>query len=227
MRDNHGKVKEIIKILTQKNHMKYVKKSILIIVLFHISINLVFANDQTYVIGIGAGGASYKEKPEFFYDSEKITKGGNINFEWYLFNSIGLGLKTVSLQSPDSVYSKSDGTTGGEQGIYQPLTIDSNLITINWIISGEKDYSRFGLTFGTGNSEISLSSGGSGSGYSSGGSASSLGIFFDWGADGFGARVGYDSVSNSFDEFKTSSRNVKNITGMGGLGYLGFRWAFK
>ena len=225
MRDNHGKVKEIIKILTQKNHMKYVKKSILIIVLFHISINLVFANDQTYVIGIGAGGASYKEKPEFFYDSEIITKGGNINFEWYLFNSIGLGLKTVSLQSPDSVYSKSDGTTGGEQGIYQPLTIDSNLITINWIISGEKDYSRFGLTFGAGNSKLTKITR-DGVGYSSSGSATSLGIFFDWGADGFGARLGYDSVSNSFGEFKSGSRNVKNITGTGGLGYFGLRWAF-
>ncbi len=225
MRDNHGKVKEIIKILTQKNHMKYVKKSILIIVLFHISINLVFANDQTYVIGIGAGGASYKEKPEFFYDSEKITKGRNINFEWYLFNSIGLGLKTVSLQSPDSVYSKSDGTTGGEQGIYQPLTINSNLITINWIISGEKDYSRFGLTFGAGNSKLTKITR-DGVGYSSSGSATSLGIFFDWGADGFGARLGYDSVSNSFGEFKSGSRNVKNITGTGGLGYFGLRWAF-
>ena len=225
MRDNHGKVKEIIKILTQKNHMKYVKKSILIIVLFHISINLVFANDQTYVIGIGAGGASYKEKPEFFYDSEKITKGGNINFEWYLFNSIGLGLKTVSLQSPDSVYYNSDGTTDGEQGTYQPLTIDSNLITINWIISGEKDYSRFGLTFGAGNSKLTKITR-DGVGYSSSGSATSLGIFFDWGADGFGARLGYDSVSNSFGEFKSGSRNVKNITGTGGLGYFGLRWAF-
>ncbi len=225
MRDNHGKVKEIIKILTQKNHMKYVKKYILIIVLFHISINLVFANDQTYVIGIGVGGASYKEKPEFFYDSEKITKGRNINFEWYLFNSIGLGLKTVSLQSPDSVYSKSDGTTGGEQGIYQPLTINSNLITINWIISGEKDYSRFGLTFGAGNSKLTKITR-DGVGYSSSGSATSLGIFFDWGADGFGARLGYDSVSNSFGEFKSGSRNVKNITGTGGLGYFGLRWAF-
>jgi len=225
MRDNHGKVKEIIKILTQQNHMKYVKKYILIIVLFHISINLVFANDQTYVIGIGVGGASYKEKPEFFYDSEKITKGRNINFEWYLFNSIGLGLKTVSLQSPDSVYSKSDGTTGGEQGIYQPLTIDSNLITINWIISGEKDYSRFGLTFGAGNSKLTKITR-DGVGYSSSGSATSLGIFFDWGADGFGARLGYDSVSNSFGEFKSGSRNVKNITGTGGLGYFGLRWAF-
>ena len=205
--------------------MKYVKKYILIIVLFHISINLVFANDQTYVIGIGAGGASYKEKPEFFYDSEIITKGGNINFEWYLFNSIGLGLKTVSLQSPDSVYSKSDGTTGGEQGIYQPLTIDSNLITINWIISGEKDYSRFGLTFGAGNSKLTKITR-DGVGYSSSGSATSLGIFFDWGADGFGARLGYDSVSNSFGEFKSGSRNVKNITGTGGLGYFGLRWAF-
>ena len=205
--------------------MKYVKKYILIIVLFHISINLVFANDQTYVIGIGAGGASYKEKPEFFYDSEIITKGGNINFEWYLFNSIGLGLKTVSLQSPDSVYYNSDGTTDGEQGTYQPLTIDSNLITINWIVSGEKDYSRFGLTFGAGNSRLTKMAH-DGVGYSSSGSATSLGIFFDWGADGFGARLGYDSVSNSFGEFKSGSRNVKNITGTGGLGYFGLRWAF-
>ena len=205
--------------------MKYVKKYILIIVLFHISINLVFANDQTYVIGIGVGGASYKEKPEFFYDSEKITKGGNINFEWYLFNSIGLGLKTVSLQSPDEIYFKSDGTTDGEQVTYQPLTINSNLITINWIISGEKDYSRFGLTFGAGNSELTKMAH-DGVGYSSSGSATSLGIFFDWGADGFGARLGYDSVSNSFGEFKSGSRNVKNITGTGGLGYFGLRWAF-
>ena len=205
--------------------MKYVKKYILIIVLFHISINLVFANDQTYVIGIGAGGASYKEKPEFFYDSEIITKGGNINFEWYLFNSIGLGLKTVSLQSPDEIYFKSDGTTDGEQVTYQPLTINSNLITINWIISGEKDYSRFGLTFGAGISELTKMAH-DGVGYSSSGSATSLGIFFDWGADGFGARLGYDSVSNSFGEFKSGSRNVKNITGTGGLGYFGLRWAF-
>jgi len=205
--------------------MKYVKKYILIIVLFHISINLVFANDQTYVIGIGAGGASYKEKPEFFYDSEIITKGGNINFEWYLFNSIGLGLKTVSLQSSDSVYYNSDGTTDGEQGTYQPLTIDSNLITINWIVSGEKDYSRFGLTFGAGYSKLTKITR-DGVGYSSSGPATSLGIFFDWGADGFGARLGYDSVSNSFGEFKSGSRNVKNITGTGGLGYFGLRWAF-
>ena len=202
--------------------MKFSKQYILLIMFVYVSTNFVFANDQTYVIGIGLGGASYKEKPEFFYDSEKITKGANPFFEWYLFDSFGLGLKSITLQSADQ-YDYEDGKTI----TYQPLNIVSNLITINWIISGEKDYSRFGLTFGTGNSEISLSSGGSGSGYSTSGSASSLGIFFDWGADGFGARVGYDSVSNSFGEFKTRSRNEKNITGTGGLGYLGFRWAFK
>ena len=42
----------------------------------YVSTNLVFANDQTYVIGIGVGGASYKEKPEFFFvDSPKCTIG--------------------------------------------------------------------------------------------------------------------------------------------------------
>ena len=163
----------------------------------------------------------YKEKPEFFYDSEKITKGANFNFEWYLFNTIGLGLKLRSLQSADAAKFE-DGKTV----TYQPLKIDDKLVTINWIISGEKDYSRFGLTLGAGNSELTKSYS-DGSGCSSGGSAASAGIFFDWGADGFGARLGYDSVNHSFGEFKCGSRNVKNITGMGGLGYLGFRWAFK
>jgi len=207
--------------------MEKINKFVLTIVFLHISTPLIYGNDQTYVIGFGFGGADYQataesesgEKEDLF--NFKPTVGINVHFEWYLFDSIGLGLRSVDIQSPEVA---SYGS-GEKKSSYVPLSVNASLVTFNWIFYGENDYSRFGLTLGVGSSSIKRSFY-DGTGCENNGSASLGGLFFDWGADGFGARLGVDGVTNNLDEYKCGSNNKKNISGAGSSSYLGFRWAF-
>ena len=207
--------------------MEKINKFVLTIVFLHISTLLIYGNDQTYVIGVGFGGADYQataesesgEKEDLF--SYKPTVGSNIHFEWYLFDSIGVGLRTLGIQTPEVA---SYGM-GEKQSSYVPLLVNAQLVTFNWIFYGENDYSRLGLTLGYGSSSINQNFY-DGTGCENKGSASLGGLFFDWGADGFGARLGVDGVTNNLDEYKCGSNNKKNISGAGSSSYLGLRWAF-
>ena len=222
--------------------MFFSKHYISIIIFIYVSTNFVFANDQTYVIGLGGGGASLSSNPKISFTSEEISQGTHGYFEWYLFDSLGLGIKGSTLQN---------ATCPEVEGLScTTLAYSNQFATLNWIFSGEKDYSRWGLTVGTGISSLSYSTSGStytckewseytnsctSWGYedvnktscsSATGPYSSAGLFFDWGADGFGARLGYDSVSNQVGQIKCKGTTIKGVTSTGGLGYLDFRWAF-
>ena len=203
--------------------MEKINKFVLTIVL-HISTLLIYGNDQTYVIGVDfkriitTTESESGEKVDLF--NLKPSFGSNVHFEWYLFDSIGVGLRSVDLQTPEySTYG-----SGEKKSSYVPLSVNASLVTFNWIFYGENDYSRFGLTLGVGSSSIKKISF-DGTGCENKGSASLGGLFFDWGADGFGARLGVDGVTNNLDEYKCYNNN-KNISGAGSSSYFGLRWAF-
>ena len=227
--------------------MKILKQYISIIMFVYVSTNLVFANDQTYVLGIGTGGASLASNQELSFTSEEVKIGMHFYFEWYLLDSVGLGIESSSLSNGPPCTESTKEISACEQ-----LSYDNQFAKLNWIISGEKDYSRWGLTFGAGISSLSYSYSGSTftcknfSEYtnqctdwgttkvqeqtctSDTGPYSSAGLFFDWGADGFGARLGYDAVSSQVGKIKCNwiDTKIEGVSSTGGLGYLDFRWAF-
>ena len=230
--------------------MFFSKHYISIIIFIYVSTNFVFANDQTYVLGIGVGGASLSSNGELSFTSEEVKMGSHIYLDWYAFDSVGFGIESASLlnNAPSSCPESGEGYGSSSCEL---LSFDHQFAKLIWIFSGEKDYSRSGLKIGAGTSSLSYSSSASTfecvGGYyndhclewgttklptskctSDSGSASLVGIFYDWGADGFGARLGYDTISNQVGEITCSWRDTKieGVSSTGGLGYLDLRWAF-
>ena len=91
------------------------------------------------------------------------------------------------------------------------LDIANLLFTVNWVPLGGRRYARLGLLAGLGltDYEFTETNGPGGTATSStSGTAALVGIYVDWGADGFGARFGTQYLETDLDAIDGSSVDV-------------------
>jgi len=218
-------------------------KLLLVLVASLLFISTAYANDQTVVIGLGMGGFVYNtvDTPRegsggIWNDLDTLDKAGQgkVFIEWYLFGDIGIGFHNITTSSGVKYI-------GAYTEITREVSISNNFVTAQWIFSGSEDYTRLGIIGGIGSStytwnykcESRLSSGCSFNeiNLESKGQATLGGVFIDWGAEDFGARFGYTSITTTgYGEFKETSTNatleVDDLDGSGGGIYFDLRWAW-
>ena len=217
----------------------------------------IFSNTQNLVIGLGMGHFAYSsvdyphERQIYTEDSSSTTRGevqggyqGQFYIEWYLFGNLGIGfrqLSTFNLTFPIPIFESIVGNHFEDK-----ITINSRLITLQWIFLGSKSYARLGGIVGSGTTNYKWETSCSGTSLgrsceergilnqnrAATGNAQLTGLFLDWGGDDFGARLGYNQLkTDSFSELKNedSSGNITTISDLDGSGsgyYLDFRWAW-
>ena len=183
-------------------------------------------NDHKVVIGLGIGGHSFSTTDEV-RDGGVFTpdlNGGLVSdflVEWYFLGNFGIGYRSVSIAT-GRVY------TFGPVSVTENINYSAGLITANWIPFTTSDkYVRYGLLGGIGGSSMSRtwSDGSNSVSNDTSGSASLFGGFIDWGAEGFGARFGFNSLKTSLDPFKEGAATYE-VDGSGSHWYFDLRWAF-
>lgn len=194
------------------------------------------ANDQEKVFGIGLGYHRFTESDDTRKGTEEFEdadeKNGTLSlkyfFEWYALGNIGIGLQN-ELQSTSRTYSFEDGSE-----LKHTWTITHLFVTLNVIPIGGTSSTRLGLFAGQGISWYGLTEELSGtedySDYSKSadvsGSATILGIYFDWGGEAFGMRIGYRDLTTSYPDMKIND-NKYEVSASGNAFYFTFRWALK
>ncbi|MCZ6645122.1 MAG: hypothetical protein O7B79_02675 [SAR324 cluster bacterium] len=177
-------------------------------------------NDQTVVIGIGFGIHTFSEtddvRQNVFLIADDVAGMGQLYVEWYVFETIGFGIRSINLGVTETI---SFGTT-----IETELSVDNNFFTVNWVPLGADSYARMGLLAGVGNSNYEVTqtvTPGGTSSISSSGSATLLGIYVDWGGEDFGARFGANFLETDLDDI-----NGLTVDASGRSIYFDLRWAF-
>lgn len=193
------------------------------------------ANDQEFVIGVGLGGHNFSDSDDFrqgselFDGSDEIDSGVlfHLYAEWYLFDDIGLGVRNTAIAG-GRTYSYLDA----EQT--DTASISALLLTVNWVPLGSEDYTRMGVMGGVGPAtytaerEVKFDSGEGNTSESetSTGMATLLGIYVDWGAEGFGARFGVNYLNTDLDPIEFDGEELE-VDGTGYQWYFDLRWAFE
>ncbi len=186
-------------------------------------------NDQVFVIGAGIGGHEFATP----HNAGQQTTGlvvrsafmQQIYAEWYAFDRVGFGLRFITFGT--SVSSTTTVTVNGSTATASSeadLDVDNLLFTVNWIPLGGRRYARLGLLAGLGSSDYEFTETDSQTGTtqsSTSGTAALVGIYVDWGADGFGARFGLQFLETDLDPINGSPVDVS-----GREIYLDLRWAF-
>ena len=188
-------------------------------------------NDQTVVVGMGVGIHTYAGSDDIrrglpqFGGSDAITNAGmaEVFVDWFALGTLGVGLRDRYM-STSRMYSGS-GTT-----IHQTVDVDMGFVTVTWVPLGATSYARLGIMGGVGNAQYTASQTATGqpdTRASTHGSADLLGIYLDWGGEGFGARVGFDSVRTSLADLVFPGSAVRNkVDASGNTAYFDLRWAW-
>ena len=177
---------------------------------FFFGSSLVLAkNTQTVVLGFGIG--SYNFDDEDIKDVENIIYGSEF-IEWYLFDEIGLGIRTHKFYKTDSADSDEE------------LLMGNLNLTVNWVFLGSEDDFRMAIYAGYGPGAVEYSNEKANLEVSETATTSSGGLFLDWGSETFGIRLGAHVVSASFDYEEDSASGT--IDGSGSSVDLGVRLAF-
>ncbi len=166
-------------------------------------------NSQTFVIGFGLGSYNYND--EDFEEMENIIYGSEF-IEWYLFDEIGLGIRTHKFYK-----------TGSSDSDEELLMANMNL-TVNWVFLGSEDDFRLAIYVGYGPGVVEYSNEKANLEISETATTSSGGLFLDWGGETFGIRLGAHVVSAGFDYEEDSASGT--IDGSGSSVDLGVRLAF-
>ncbi len=202
-----------------------------------------FGEDVSFFIGFGLGSSSYKtdegESLGLGMDQDKQRIYGSEIFEWYPIGVLGVGIRSATV-----TFFGEEGSKQGTTRVYyfeEDLRVSAIMPTLNLIVfySAEK-YSRLGFVGGYGiatysyNLEVKDSE--SRSFYydkshdeDGSGSASLLGVYFDWGGDIFGMRIGFDTHDYRFSEFSVEdipNSDEINVSGSGSAFYFNLRWAW-
>lgn len=181
-------------------------------------------NNQTVVIGGGLGLHLFSDLDDTRQGSDTydgfadVFLAGQLRLfgEWFVFDKFGFG-GIFNHQTTGRTYS----------GETQTWTIQNFFATVNFIPFGGQGYTRMGLYAGYGTSRYTMDSDSSAATYSfySAGPAYTLGIYFDWGGDGFGMRMGHQYIMTSLPDIETSARNYQ-VSASGNTFHYDFRWAF-
>lgn len=180
-------------------------------------------NEHVVVAALGAGYHTFNKrdgvrKDPFYND---ITGGltSYVSADWFFADRFGLGLRDTTVLS------------GGLRDIGGVRTVDTiNLntfmVTANYfpVIFGD-GYFRVGLLGGYGSATYrhdidALTS----SSYETSGTASMMGGYFDWGGDGFGAKLGYTTMNTDLDKLNQGGTKL-SVDGSGAHWFFSFRWA--
>lgn len=197
------------------------------------SSNTFAAEPHSVVIGLGLGVHSFSTIDETReggdgYSQDEVSAAVMFEYyiEWYFINELAIGYRNLTLINNRELYISS------EIQIKQEWTISTSLITLNWVLYGVNDYTRIGFIGGYGSSEYKITqtveaeaSSSSKDEFSTNGTATLMGIYVDWGDEGFGARFGYNALNTSYDKLKDNSREYE-VDASGGATYFDFRWAF-
>lgn len=175
-------------------------------------------NDQTVVIGLGGGGYT-AEADEV--RSDRYLAMSHVYVEWYAFDTLGVGFRRTVLY---------DGTGLIVLSGLEALSVQTNVLTAHWIVYGERDYARVGLVGGVGIATYEYDDvifGGAVRGHvKTSGPAALAGVYLDWGADGFGGRLGYDTISTHLDDVAVSAGDTRSANATGSGPYVDVRRAF-
>lgn len=188
-----------------------------------------FGENNPFIIGFGIGGHDFSsEEDEYRKRDPEIENGLNLNFflEYYLTENIGIGFKTFVLSAIR------EGTN-----YEQDLSISNSFFTVSlWfpLSTKNKGYSHFGLIAGSGNSQYKVEIKNKNTDklveeWKAEGSASLMGVFFDWGGEIFGARIGYNVIQTDLGKMSRQDENSSakfKVDGSGSGMVFDFRWAW-
>lgn len=186
-------------------------------------------NDQVVVIGAGFGGHAFSRTHHAESESSELDVKSALMSqyyaEWYVFDEVGVGLRFITFGTTASALTTV--TLGGTTETVKDeieLNVDNWQLTVNWVPLGGSSYARLGVLAGLGISDYELAEtrtpGGSDTNSTSG-TAALLGVYVDWGADGFGARLGTQYLATDLGDIDGSS-----VDASGRDIYLDLRWAF-
>ncbi|NQU63017.1 MAG: hypothetical protein HQ517_01855 [SAR324 cluster bacterium] len=186
----------------------------LIIVFLLIAAPVLAKNNQTVVIGGSIG--SYHFYEEGLNEIDSLIYGSEF-LEWYLFDDIGIGIRSHKFYQ-----------TGSSESNEEFLMVNINL-AVTWVFLGSSDDFRMAVYGGYGPGEVSTNSvvqtnGEGQTDVTAKANTTSAGIFLDWGGDTWGVRVGYHLVSAHFDY--QGGPDSGTIDGSGNSFDLGIRLAF-
>ena len=186
-------------------------------------------NDHIVVIGAGFGGHTFATPHRAGQNTVALEVISafmqQIYGEWYAFDQVGFGLRLITFgTSASSFTTVTVGNTTTTATSEVDLNVGNLLFTVNWVPLGGQRYARLGLLAGLGLSDYEFTESSSPAGSateSTSGPAALLGIYVDWGADGFGARFGLQFLETDLDPINGSPVDVS-----GREIYLDLRWAF-
>ncbi len=163
---------------------------------------------------------------------EELNMGGGFDMflEYYLSENFGLGFKTNSI-----VFSRTNSNDATQKQDF--TVVHTHIIGNFWFPLSTRNhgYTHFGLTGGIGSSTYKVSvkqNDEETAVWEATGPSTSLGAFFDWGGDVFGARLGYNVITTNFDKLKqTETQGIANnseldVDGSGSNINVSIRWAF-
>jgi hypothetical protein len=180
-----------------------------IMCLIFIPLSTYAENNQTLVIGFDMGLYNFADSD---LDEIKNLAYGSEFIEWYLFDEVGIGIRTYK-------FVQSDTSDVDEE--FQLVILQ---FTVNWVFLGSNDNLRMALFAGYGPGTLDYSNEQMELHVSENADTASAGVFVDWGSDLLGLRLGFYSVSAKF-KFDESNESG-TINGSGNSFNLGIRLAF-
>jgi hypothetical protein len=190
-----------------------------------------FGEDSPVIFGLGFGRHVFDTIPDQYRDLDgKIEDATFLEafLEYYLTVNLGIATRFINLSAERNTPEKEE------------LKINLVLAAINlWFPTRTRNdgYSHFGLTGGTGYAvyEVKQSPANRESTddrylWETQGSASVLGAFYDWGGDGFGARLSYTVIETQLPDLRNKafprSSPQYQVDASGKTWSFNLRWAF-
>jgi hypothetical protein len=182
---------------------------VLIFVCLLASTPVMAKNSQTLVIGAGLGAYNFGDE-----DLSQISNllYGSEFLEWYLFDEIGIGIRSHK-------FYKTDSSESNEEFLMANLNL-----TATWVFLGSADDFRMAAYVGYGPGGVSYTNQAENIDVTTTASTSSAGLFLDWGGEMWGVRVGMHLVSARFDYKEGDDSGT--LDGSGNSYDIGIRLAF-
>lgn len=199
-------------------------------------------HDHIFNIGIGYLAHMFVEEDAFrkatgSYDGDEINAlaGPEAFIEFFLCKNFSLGAKYQYTQG-GVLYKVSDSGGAGTAEVERVVTMSNAVLYGNFSVPLGTSSWRLGVTAGTGSStyhyrfECTKAEGTFSCldkyEESTNGVVTIAGFFADWGADGFGGRMGMSSVKTRYDEMPDLDGNMQTPEGNGVQAFVDFRFAF-
>ncbi len=199
-----------------------------------------YKHDHIFVVGIGYMLHGFSEEDSFRkatgdYAGDQINAvaGPEAYLEFFLGKYFTLGAK----------YQRGNGgfiyrvyANNGSAEVERIVTITNSILYGNLSVPMGSSSWRLGLTAGAGSTKYAYSfectkAEGSFSCLdkyqeSSDGTVTTAGLFADWGADGFGGRMGFSSIQTKYDDMPDIDGKIQTPSGSGMQTFINLRYAY-